>query len=247
MSDIESLAARLPSPDRIALFLDVDGTLIGPTHADRVAGVPHRRRDLLERIRRATGGAAAILTGRSIEAVDALLSPVVLAVAGLQGADRRFPDGKRVMPILTADERRVFERIAEDVGSLFPQIEVEWKPGGMALVFDPKDPAVGQVLALAIDRADGVFKVMPGRVAIDIVPRDADKGRALGLFMAHPAFGGRIPVHVGDDVPDEPAFAAARNFGGFGISVGREVRGIDITLTDHEHTWALLETWFRAG
>ncbi len=126
---------------------------------------------------------------------------------------------------------------------MFPQIEVEWKPGGMALVFDPKDPAVGQVLALAIDRADGVFKVMPGRVAIDIVPRDADKGRALGLFMAHPTFAGRIPSTSATTCRTNPASPPPANFGGFGISVGRPARGVDVILADHDHVWAVLEAW----
>lgn len=243
MSDIASVAALLPPPDRIALFLDVDGTLIGPTHHDREKGIAGPRLDLLRQIETLTGGATAILTGRSIEAVDELFAPLTLATAGLQGADRRFPGGRRVMPVLTAEDRRLFETIAADVADLFPHIEIEWKPAGMALVYDEGDPTVGQVLALATDRVDGAFRVMRGRVAIDIVPPDADKGRALGVFMAEPSFRGRVPVHVGDDVPDEPAFVAARQFGGFGITVGRPVAGVDMRIADHEATWALLAAW----
>ncbi len=48
-----------------------------------------RRRVMMERIAKVTGEATAILTGRSIEAVDALFAPLVLPVGGLQGADRR--------------------------------------------------------------------------------------------------------------------------------------------------------------
>lgn len=246
MSDPASLVARLPPPDRIALFLDVDGTLIGPTAADRERGVPRARLDLLARIQQATAGATVILTGRSVDAVDAMFAPLHLPVAGLQGADRRHPGGKRVMPVLTAEERRIYEKIAEDVARYFPHIEIEWKPGGMALVFDPRDPTVGQLIALAEDRADGAFKVMPGRVAVDIVPRDTDKGRALSLFMVDGACAGRVPVHVGDDVPDEPAFVAARNHGGFGVSVGRPAPGVDARLPDHEAVWAVLAAWLAA-
>lgn len=247
MNDLTALAARLPHPTRIALFLDVDGTLIGPTHDDREAGVTAARRGLLGRIQAAAGGAVAVLTGRSIETVDAMFAPLELAVAGLQGADRRFPDGRRVVPVLTAEERRIFETVAEDVGRLFPQVEVEFKPAGMALVCDPRDPAAGQVLALAVDRAEGPFKVMPGRVAIDIVPRDADKGRALALYMEDATYAGRVPVHIGDDVPDEPAFAAAQRLGGFGVAVGTVAAGGAFRLTDHGDTWNLLETWLSAA
>lgn len=241
LSAYQSIAAALPPPDRLALFLDVDGTLIGPRHHDREAGLGPKRLALLERLNRLTGGATVVLTGRAIEKVDELFAPLTLACAGLQGADRRFPDGRRVMPILTAENRRMFEAIAEDVQRLFPHIEIEWKPAGMALVYDEGDPVVGQLMALAIDRVDGAFKVMRGRVAIDVVPLDADKGRALGAFMAHPTLAGRVPVHFGDDVPDEPAFLAARQFGGFGIGVGTAPVAVAHRLPDHEAVWEVLD------
>jgi trehalose 6-phosphate phosphatase len=81
------LARALPLPDRLALFLDVDGTLIGSTHCDRVAGIPAPRLALLERIGELTSDAVAILTGRTVEMVDEMFTPLILSVAGLQGAD----------------------------------------------------------------------------------------------------------------------------------------------------------------
>jgi trehalose 6-phosphate phosphatase len=47
-------------------------------------------------------------------------------------------------------------------------------------------------------------------------------------------------VHIGDDVPDEPAFAAAEQHGGFGVTVNRRVAGIKAHLSDHNDTWELL-------
>ncbi len=239
MSDLRAVAAKLPPPDRLALFLDVDGTLIGIRHQDRQHGLTHERLTLLERIIAATGGATAILTGRSVEVVDEMFAPLVMSVGGLQGADRRFPGGKRLMPVLTAEHRRTYETIAEDVARLFPQIEIEWKPAGMALVYDEGDTDRERVVMLAVERAKGL-KVMPGRVAIDIVPADADKGHALNAFMAHETFASRIPVHVGDDIPDEPAFVAAQQMGGFGISVSRSVAGVDAQISSHDDAWAVL-------
>lgn len=240
MQFTDDVAGRLPPPDRLALFLDIDGTLIGPRHEDREAGLTSERLGMLERLLAATGGATAILTGRSIEVVDELLRPLELPVGGLQGADRRYPDGRRVMPVLGADERRLFERVVEDVRALYPMVEIEWKPAGIALVYDEGAPFAGQLASLAEDRVGDAFKVMRGRVAIDVVPPDADKGRALDAMMAEPAFSGRTPVHVGDDLPDRPAFAAAQRKGGFGVAVGTMVTGLDLRLLDHEATWAML-------
>src|SRR5688500_20176239 len=68
-----------------ALFLDFDGTLAAyAPHPDGVtidAGLP----DLLARARERQGGALAIVTGRTLDALDALLGPPRYAAAGLHG------------------------------------------------------------------------------------------------------------------------------------------------------------------
>ncbi|WP_181707232.1 trehalose-phosphatase [Chthonobacter rhizosphaerae] len=243
MSDIDHLSRRLPPPDRLALFLDVDGTLIAATHDAREHGITPERIALLEALSARLGGALAILTGRTIESVDRFLHPLVLPCGGLQGADRRFATGKRVMPVLTAEARRLFEGIVEDVSAFFPMVEIEWKPGGLSFVYEEGSAFIGQLHALLTDRVDGEFKVMRGRVAIDVVPLDADKGHALDDFMRTETFAGRTPVHVGDDTPDEPAFRAAAAAGGFGISVHRKAPGVPFTIGSETDTWTLLRTY----
>ena len=73
-----------------ALFLDVDGTLLD--HAARPDAVQVAALVLrsLEALRRATGGALALISGRAIEDIDALFAPLRLPVAGQHGALRRF-------------------------------------------------------------------------------------------------------------------------------------------------------------
>ncbi len=66
LTDPIDLAARLPAPDRFALFLDVDGTLIGPTYADRERGVAADRVAFLGRLYNRLGGARAIVSDRSV-------------------------------------------------------------------------------------------------------------------------------------------------------------------------------------
>jgi trehalose 6-phosphate phosphatase len=41
-------------------------------------------------------------------------------------------------------------------------------------------------------------------------------------MMHLPAFKGRCPIMIGDDIPDESALAAARKLGGYGLRVGGE-------------------------
>lgn len=243
MIDPTLLADRLPAPDGLALFLDVDGTLIGASHAAREVGLSAAQIETLAAVHDRLGGALAILTGRTIEAVDDIFRPLVLPTAGLQGADRRLADGRRIMPVLTADERRLFERVVEDVAAGFPTVEVEWKPGGLALVYSEGDAFVGDLHAVVERRIAGAFEVMRGRVAIDVVPKDTHKGIALEAIAATVPFAGRTPVHIGDDFPDDPAFAAARRLGGFGVAVTRPSTDADHRLADKDAVWALLAAY----
>jgi trehalose 6-phosphate phosphatase len=242
-SNPASLAEALPSPHDLALFLDVDGTLIGPHHADRERGFTDEQLALLEQLMGLLDGALTILTGRAIEAVDDLFAPLVLPAGGLQGSDRRFADGRRVMPVLSAEDRRLFETMAEAMARDHPAIEIEWKPAGMALVHGEGSPEAGALVDLARSIMGHAFEVMPGRVATDIVPPGVDKGHALDAFMERRPCVGRIPVHIGDDRPDEPAFRAAGKAGGYGITVGRASPGVTHHLADHASVWTLLETY----
>lgn len=242
-TDPLDLAARLPSPDRLALFLDVDGTLIGPTYADRERGIAADRIALIGRLYDQLDGALAIVSGRSVETVDPMFRPLELPVAALQGADRRFADGRRFTPVQTPEERKALEEIATVVAEAYPTMDIQWKIGALAIVYNEGDPLALKAAALAERHSGGRVAVIPGRVSVDVVPRGANKGSGIAFMMEHTPFKGRIPVHAGDDVPDEPGFVTSRDLGGFGITIGRKVAGVDCRLPDHEATWAMLTAY----
>jgi trehalose 6-phosphate phosphatase len=237
------LARALPPPDRLALFLDVDGTLIGSTHCDRVAGIPAPRLALLERIGELTSDAVAILTGRTVEMVDDMFAPLILSVAGLQGADRRFADGRRAAPVLSERERSMLDPLEEEISASFPGLTVERKPAGLSVVYDEDAGTAERIEAIAVRHVGTTFAVIPGRIAVDIVPPGIDKGHALAVFAAEAPFAGRIPVHIGDDLPDRPAFTAAHRLGGFGVAVHRPAKEADYALSGDADVWALLDTY----
>jgi trehalose 6-phosphate phosphatase len=80
-------------PGHAALYLDFDGTLAelaqGPDHVVVDESLP----PLLATLAGELDGALAILTGRRLTAVDALIAPVALAGAGLHGAELRPKPG----------------------------------------------------------------------------------------------------------------------------------------------------------
>jgi trehalose 6-phosphate phosphatase len=96
---------------------------------------------------------------------------------------------------------------------------------------------------MAVRHVGTTFAVIRGRIAVDVVPPGIDKGHALAAFAAGAPFAGRIPVHIGDDVPDRPAFTAARGLGGFGVAVHRPAEEADHVASGATEVWALLDAY----
>src|SRR5947199_9680898 len=88
------LAAVAP-PDSSAYFFDVDGTLLELRRRPEEVVADEHLRGLLTRLQTAAGGAVALVSGRSIAALDRIFDPLTLPVAGLHGAYIRFPEGSR--------------------------------------------------------------------------------------------------------------------------------------------------------
>src|ERR1700723_570647 len=84
----------LPPPSlEWCLFLDVDGTLIELTDSPLETFADPDLKTLLSHVAERLGGAVALVSGRSIEYLDALFSPLRLPAAGLHGVERRKASG----------------------------------------------------------------------------------------------------------------------------------------------------------
>src|SRR5665213_2413359 len=79
-----------------AFFLDFDGTLVETADTPDDVSVPHDLPAMLTRLAARAGGALALVSGRTIEALDRLLAPTQFAAAGVHGAELRLPDGERL-------------------------------------------------------------------------------------------------------------------------------------------------------
>jgi trehalose 6-phosphate phosphatase len=212
-------------PDRAALFLDLDGTLIdiAPTPDSVVvpAGLPGHLRALRGRL----GDAVAIVTGRPIAQVDALLPDVPYAVAGEHGAAIRPAPDAAVVRAELPDPPPAWLAQAERLIAGHPGALLERKAHGFVAHYRlaPDSGAALRESLVAImaagNDADSGFALMPAHMAWEVKPRGADKGRAVAMLMALPPFAGRVPVYVGDDVTDEDGMDAARERGGLGLRV----------------------------
>ncbi len=212
----------LPPFDRAALLLDLDGTLLDFAATPDSVTVPPGLADTLARLRGELDGALAVITGRPVQQIEALLPGVVPVISGEHGgALRRSPGAALERPNLPGLPPAVLVA-AEALALAHPGVLVERKARGVVLHYRAV-PEAEQVLhaavtGLLLPHADS-FQLLASNMAWEVRPLGADKGRAVEAVMALPGFAGRLPVFIGDDVTDEDGMAAARRLGGAGLFV----------------------------
>ncbi len=213
-------AADLPGPGRAAYLLDFDGTLVDIAPTPESVLVDPALPGALRRLAACAGGAVAIVTGRPIAQVDALLGGAVGAVAGEHGtALRRSSDGAvawTAQPALPAHWRAA----AEAAAAAHPGAMLEDKRHGLVLHYraaPQAGPALRAALAGLLAEHPGRFELLAAKMAWELRPAGVSKASAVHALMAEPPFAGRVPIFVGDDVTDEDGMEAARALGGFGM------------------------------
>lgn len=205
---------------RPSLFLDFDGTLVDiAAHPDGVEIAPGLA-GLLGRLAVRLEGRLAVVTGRSLAALERLLGPLAIAVAGSHGGEFRPAGSAEVQPIAAPFPDSVTARVqafATDHGGLL----VEPKPYSLAVHYRHHPDARDALLTLGHDLArDSGLGLTHGKQVVELASPGADKGSAIRRFMALPAFAGSLPLFLGDDTTDEHAFAAVLPLGGGGVLVG---------------------------
>lgn len=206
------------TPDRAALFLDFDGTLVDIAPRPEAVEVPPELPALLDRLAARLEGALAIVSGRPLAQLDALL-PIPVAKAGDHGAVlRRAPDAAvEALPLPSPPAEWL--RRTKELAARFPGALVEPKSHGFVLHYRlaPEAGGVARELLDELIADNGEFVMMPARMAWEVKPTAVSKATAVAGLMAQPPFAGRLPVYVGDDVTDEAGMAAARAAGGIGL------------------------------
>lgn len=216
----------LPEPPPLdprcdALYLDFDGTLVHLAATPDGVSVPPALLALLAAVSGTLSGRLAIVSGRAVDVLDGF-GLGAHALAGSHGAEWRLADGSTgglARPAALDRAQAAFAAFAEGrAGTL-----CEAKPLGTALHFRLAPGHGADALALAQrlgDEADGELLLQHGHAMVELRTPGADKGTALTRLHASAPFAGHRPVFLGDDLTDEPAFAAAAAAGGYGVFVG---------------------------
>src|SRR5260363_282210 len=133
----DSLSAR-----ESAFFLDFDGTLAELAETPNDVRLSARARAVLDGLVQASNGAVAVISGRSIEGLDALLAPLKLPLAGVHGAERRAARGAVFRAAADRAALRAVERL---VAQAADQYTVQ--RGKRVFEIKPKQADKGRVIA----------------------------------------------------------------------------------------------------
>jgi trehalose 6-phosphate phosphatase len=207
----------------LALFLDVDGTLIEIAATPDRVRVPSSLRNTLQLAFERQHGAFALLSGRPLAELDDLFAPCRFPISGKHGLEIRLPSGKVARPDFDAS---CLDRARRWLGVLQEQnrgLLLEDKGVALAMHYRLAPGLAAEVEMvmneMCADLGAG-FLVRSGKYVFELMPRGFDERSAIELFMREPEFAGRTPVFVGDDPTDEVGFHAVNEMGGHSIRVG---------------------------
>src|SRR5208283_5114757 len=149
---------RLPAPSRAALLLDLDGTLIDIAPRPELVTVPDDLPASLLAVRRRLDDALAVVSGRPVAQIDALLPGIAYAAAGEHGGAYRFAPGAELYHPDLPHAPDEWVRLGEAAVAAHPGAFVERKTHGFVLHYRAMPDAEGALreAALAIVGAHGV-------------------------------------------------------------------------------------------
>src|SRR3954465_2590190 len=91
--------ARPPFARDWAFFLDIDGTLLDIAPTPRAVHTARADCQLVASLYESCGGALALVSGRSLDMIDELFSPLRLPAAGQHGGEPRDARGRGHKPV----------------------------------------------------------------------------------------------------------------------------------------------------
>lgn len=214
----------LPAPrSDWAYFFDIDGTLVDLDDDPGGVRLDRDLRALIAALHDAVGGAVALISGRDIPDIDALMEGVRLPAAGQHGTERRDAAGRITHhAVRTAQLDWAHGQIAA-AAAKHPDLVLQHKGLTLALHYR-RAPQLGgyahRLVRSLLPRVGKEYCIQRGKRIVELKPAGKDKGAAVLEFMAEAPFRGRTAVFLGDDLTDEYGFATVNRLKGHSIKVG---------------------------
>jgi trehalose-phosphatase len=214
------VSGRLEEAQRIALFLDFDGTLAFIRRRPEEVSIDSAARDALLALARNPRFHISIISGRRRADLCSRVRVPGIRCLGLYGWEGR--DAVQ----LPARTHRALQCVKNLMGQLIaqaPHVWIEEKVHALSIHYrgaaEIHAARVPALLHLLITPFRNLLRIQQGRAVWEVIPRElGDKGTAVTRELVNSP--GALPIYLGDDRPDEAAFAALR--GGITIAVGAE-------------------------
>jgi trehalose-phosphatase len=203
------IAAHLRTGENRVLLLDLDGTLVGLRRRPQDVRVSQRAKRVLARLAEVPHMTIAILSGRNARQLEKLFDMKTLRYLGLHGGEAH-----NMIARVSGEARRALRRAKRSARTElaeFSGVDVEDKGHGFTVHYRGADEAsvrgANQALLAIVAPLRHELHVLNGKKVWEVLPRQIPgKGSAMKRLMAdapHAAI-----AYIGDDEPDEPAFAA---------------------------------------
>ncbi len=205
-----------------AFLLDVDGTLIEFAQTPDEVQLDLRLLGLMECLFRASGGATALISGRSIADLDRRIRRPDLPIAGQHGLERRDASGATTRLAARGQSLAAMSARLRELVAIDPALLLEDKGLAVALHYR-RAPALASYLEARVRELMAAMpglEIYVGKQVIEVKPAGIDKGTAISAYLDEAPFRGRVPVFIGDDVTDERGFAIVNAAAGLSIKVG---------------------------
>jgi trehalose 6-phosphate phosphatase len=209
----------------IALFLDVDGTLLEIADRPERVSMPPHLIGTLSNAERRLDGALALISGRTLDELDRLFAPLRLRASAVHGAETRLdPQSEAIRSPGASELPASLWAALTDALRAFPGTFAENKRYSFTvhfrLVQDAEAALRAAVMRVIESHPAANVEVLNAHCAIELKTPGFDKGKAIASFLAASPFLDRTPVFIGDDWTDEAGFAVVASRGGFSYSVG---------------------------
>lgn len=207
-------------------MLDYDGTLVPLAPKPQDARPSLKLLNLLTCLSRDTKKRVAIISGRRVEELAALLPVSYLFLAGLHGREILHPAQNAGGPRLKVKlgppgpPPGIWKEIcalAQDLASRVPGFYVEDKEESIALHFRQAKPEEAKEIVKTFIRSTQPLvqayqlEYLKGNKVIEVRIRGIHKGIAVEYFLN--LFPSAFPVFLGDDLTDEDAFRTLKGRG----------------------------------
>lgn len=214
----------LPPPSQSwAYFLDLDGTLVNLAATPDAVRLSAPAHDAVRSLVAWSGGAVAVVSGRSIADLDRILGAPPLPASGQHGLEWRDAAESASISAATSPAMTAVRAQLAAFAATHEALLIEDKGLSLAVHYrrSPElSSIVHEMMTRQLAQLGTSYRLQHGKCVVELRPAGGGKASAIGRFMQRRPFRGRVPVFIGDDETDEEGFVLVNDAGGVSIHVG---------------------------